>query len=123
MAVIKNYLNKIIRNTRLSCPGFIEPMTSVLHHGCHDRMARIGAIELRARKKPVLPSHGLDTARSSDLSLKTKHSYESQSHAMRWCGGAVVECCCGLTSSSSTALWLRITAPCEPVVALTGPSL
>ena len=29
---------------------------------------------------------------------------------MRWCCGAVVECC-GLTSSSSTALWLRITGP------------
>ena len=58
MAVIKNNLDRISRNARLSCPGFIEPMTSVLHHACHDRMRRIGAIELRARKKPVLPSHG-----------------------------------------------------------------
>ena len=79
----------------------------------------IGAIEPRARKKPVLlgpcpPGYGTQLHRSV-LEDKTQlwewGDQESQSrYAMRWCCGAVVECC-GLTSSSSTALWLRITGP------------
>ena len=71
IAVIKNNLDKISRNARLSCPGFIEPMTSVLHHSCHDRIVRIGAIELR--KKPVLPAlPGYGTQLHSVLEDKTQ---------------------------------------------------
>ena len=69
----------------LLCPGFVELMTSMLHHARHGQGR--DAIELRAHKKPV-PAW-IWHAVSSELSLKTKHSYESQAR-----GAVVLWCCC-----------------------------
>ena len=100
IAVIKNNLDKISRNARLSCPGFIEPMTSVLHHSCHDRIVRIGAIELR--KKPVLPSPAW--IRHAAPLCPWRQNTVMRVRVTR-CGGAVV------LLLSAVVAWLQVHQP------------